>query len=134
MRHLLAALLLAGSMMTGFIVTTAGVASQATPEASPAASPEAATGPVVTDYSDIQDAYEAARDEALNQGREIVDTLRSDNADSLLDRMSPQLQELVGEGGLGELIASLESNRVRFFAEEPGMRFDSQLTGDTIEG
>jgi hypothetical protein len=88
----------------------------------------------VTNYSQVEAAYEAARDEALSEGRQIVDTLRSDNADSLVERMSPELQELVGEGGLGELLTTLEHDRVRFFAAGPGMRFDGQLTGDTIEG
>jgi hypothetical protein len=126
MRQAIAGLMLAMTMTAAIVATPGAAGLQSTPEAMGT--------PVVDDVSEIQEAYDAAREQGLAQGRTVVETLLSDDPGSLFDRLSPQLQGMVGEAGLDDLIAGLEQSRARFALAEPATQFDGHLSGDTIEG
>ncbi|MGH2533589.1 MAG: M23 family metallopeptidase [Thermomicrobiales bacterium] len=99
-----------------------------TPEASPV------PGPVVAAYDEVGPAYEAAREDILAEGREVVDLLREGETETLYPRLSPQLQELVTANALGSVIPDLETDRVHFELPEFGVIFDGHVDGSTIEG
>lgn len=122
--RLFTCLLLAG--LAGFAV-----------QPSVAATPEAGTpmpaGPVVTDYDDVSASYTAAQDRLLEDGRAAISMLQSGDP-ALYDRMSPSLQDLVPRDAVGQILTSMEQDRVHFESAELGAIFDGRLTGETIEG
>ncbi len=99
----------------------------------PAISAQEAT-PVVTTFEEVEAEYRSAEEWTLANGREITDALLSGDATMLVERLSPEMRELLGEEDLVSLIASLQQNRVRFEIPALGLVFNGHLDGDVMEG
>jgi len=96
--------------------------------------PPSSVAPVVSDYAEVGPLFNELRDAMVVQGREIIDTLFSDSAASVWDRLTPELQSTRSKEDLALVLPFLTTNRVHFELEEFGAIFDGHLVGSTIEG
>jgi hypothetical protein len=121
---LLALVLLSGCMPAVAAATGTPVPPVATPVAEH----------VVTSYDEVGPAYDAAREETLKRGREIVSLLMTGKTSAVVERFSPSFSAAISEAQLRQIIPNLQSDRVHFELPQFGAIFDGHLTDRTITG
>lgn len=85
-------------------------------------------------YAEIADAYEAARQRALTEGRLLGDQFFGGDVAAAYARTSPAFQAALTVPDIEALLAQLATNRISFAAPDLGFFFDGQLAGDTASG
>jgi hypothetical protein len=85
-------------------------------------------------YAEVADAYEAARERALTEGRLIGDQFFGGDIDAIYPRTSVELQSMLTVPQIEESLAQLTTNRLSFAAPDFGFFFDGQLEGDIVSG
>lgn len=85
-------------------------------------------------YDDVAPAYEAARQRALTEGREIARQIFAGETAAVTERASPELQTALEATDIQGALKAFATNRVSFAADTIGFFFDGQLADDAITG
>lgn len=98
-------------------------------QASPIAEPD-----IPLAYGDVANAYEAARQRALTEGRLLGDQIFGGDVAAAYARTSADLQSALTAPQIEAMLAQLLVDRLSFAAPELGFFFDGQLAGETVDG